>query len=152
MTVMDTEDPALPGDIDEVEAVVACLGDDAALLRQQNPECEIAANMEAAAQLLEKLRAGNAEMAQRALDLADRSMFDLLESEAIAHDEYRTVLGLTNEGQQEVASLAEASEAMQEAVQWLRERGYVEIAEDPSGEYVNVLRRPGEDDNEDMEP
>ena len=54
--------------------------------------------------------------------------------------------------QQEVASLPEASDAMQEAVAWLMERGYVEMAEDPSGQYVNVLRRPGEDDDEDMEP
>lgn len=57
MTVMDNEDPALPDDIDEAEAVIACLGDDAAKLREANAECEIAANMEAAATMLEKLRA-----------------------------------------------------------------------------------------------
>lgn len=39
-----------------------------------------------------------------------------------------------------------------EAGAWLMERGYVEMAEDPSGQYVNVLRRPGEDEDEDMEP
>ena len=92
------------------------------------------------------------DLLTRALRIADSSMFALLESETVAHDEYRTVLGLTNEEQQEVASLPEASEAMQEAVAWLMERGYVEMAEDPSGQYVNVLRRPGEDDDEDMEP
>ena len=92
------------------------------------------------------------DLLTRALRIADSSMFSLLETETVAHDEYRTVLGLTNEEQQEVASLAEASEAMQEAVAWLMERGYVEMAEDPSGEYVNVLRRPGEDDDEDYEP
>ena len=32
------------------------------------------------------------------------------------------------------------------------ERGYVEMAEDPSGQYANVLRRPGEDEDEYMEP
>lgn len=85
---------------------------------------------------------------QRALDIADRAMFSLLESEAVAHDDFRTVLGLTNEAQQEVACLAEASEALQEAVAWLLERGYVEMAEDPSGQYVNVVRRPGEDADE----
>ena len=58
MTVMTHEDPALPeAEIDECEAVMACLGDDAALLRRDNPDCEIAANMDAAADLLEKLRA-----------------------------------------------------------------------------------------------
>ncbi len=91
------------------------------------------------------------DLLTRALRIADSSMFELLETETVAHDEYRTVLGLTNEAQQEVASLAEASEAMQQAVAWLIERGYVEMAEDPSGQYVNVLRRPGEDDDEDLE-
>jgi hypothetical protein len=57
MTVMTGEDPALPeAEIDECEAVIACLGDDAALLRRDNPDCEIAANMDAAADRLEKLR------------------------------------------------------------------------------------------------
>ena len=40
---------------DEVEAVIACLGDDAAALRDGNDENEIAANMERAAELLERL-------------------------------------------------------------------------------------------------
>ena len=58
MTAMDNEDPAVPkAEIDEFEAVIACLDDDAALLRRQNPDCEIAANMEAASDMLEKLRA-----------------------------------------------------------------------------------------------
>jgi hypothetical protein len=58
MTVLIDEDPALPeAEIDECEAVIACLGDDAALLRRENPDCEIAANMDAAADMLEKLRA-----------------------------------------------------------------------------------------------
>ena len=57
MTVMDNEDPATPEDIDEAAAVIACLGDDAALLRATNPECEIAANMEAAATMLEQYHA-----------------------------------------------------------------------------------------------
>jgi hypothetical protein len=58
MTVFVGEDPALPeAEIDECEAVIACLGDDAALLRRDNPDCEMAANMDAAADMLEKLRA-----------------------------------------------------------------------------------------------
>lgn len=39
-------------DREELEAVIACLGDDAATLREQNPECEMAANMDRAAELL----------------------------------------------------------------------------------------------------
>lgn len=42
---------------EEADAVIACLGDDAAKLREDDPECEIAANMEAAAAMLEALRA-----------------------------------------------------------------------------------------------
>ena len=58
MTVLIDEDPALPeAEIDELEAVIACLGDDAALLRRENPYCEMAANMDEAADMLEKLRA-----------------------------------------------------------------------------------------------
>lgn len=57
MTVMDNEDPALPDEVDEAEAVIACLGDDAAKLREANSECEIAANMDAAADMLAALRA-----------------------------------------------------------------------------------------------
>lgn len=39
--------------IEELEAVIACLGDDAAQLRNENPEDERAANMERAAELLQ---------------------------------------------------------------------------------------------------
>ena len=56
MTVMNNEDPAAPDEVDEAEAVIACLGDDAAKLREANSECEIAANMEVAADMLERLR------------------------------------------------------------------------------------------------
>lgn len=45
---------------EEIEAVIACLGDDAASLRQDNPEDERAANMERAAELLEALAASQA--------------------------------------------------------------------------------------------
>lgn len=44
------------------DAVVACLGDDAQMLRLANPECEIAGNMEDAANLIESLRAEVAEL------------------------------------------------------------------------------------------
>lgn len=44
------EMPRMDGET--VESVIACLGDDAATLRDRNPDCEIAANMERAAELL----------------------------------------------------------------------------------------------------
>lgn len=81
----------------------------------------------------------------RAFQIADEAMFERLESECVPSDEYRTVLGLTDEGQQEVKTLAEASSAIQEAYEWLHPRGYVEVGEDKDGEFINVVRRPGED-------
>ena len=72
MTVMSHEDPALPeAEIDECEAVIACLGDDAALLRRDNPYCEIAANMEAAATLLQKVLADFNKSERRAIVFGD---------------------------------------------------------------------------------
>lgn len=50
----------LPPDLHEdIDAIVACLGDDAAMLRDEtgNPEDERAANMDAAAALIERLAA-----------------------------------------------------------------------------------------------
>ena len=44
---------ALEGVREEIEAVIACLGDDAAELHNVNPECEVADNMLRAAELLE---------------------------------------------------------------------------------------------------
>jgi hypothetical protein len=43
------------GHEDDIESVIACLGDDAAGLREENPECEIAKNMEIAAATLRSL-------------------------------------------------------------------------------------------------
>jgi hypothetical protein len=92
------------------------------------------------------------DLLQRALRIADRSMFAVLQSDTVAHDEFRTVLGLTDDTGQEVATLAEASPALQEAVAWLLERDYVQLSEDPSGQYVDVNRRPGEDDDDEADP
>lgn len=46
---------AAEGEPSEIESVIACLGDDAAQLRGENPEDERAANMERAAELLQEL-------------------------------------------------------------------------------------------------
>lgn len=47
---------------EEVEAIVACLGDDAAQLRDENPEDERAGNMDEAASLLERLERANRQL------------------------------------------------------------------------------------------
>jgi len=85
------------------------------------------------------------EQIARAFEIADEAMFELLESECVPHDEFRTVLGLTDDGQLEVKTLAEAAPAIQEAYEWLHPRGYVELGQDKDGEFINVIRRPGED-------
>jgi len=47
-----SREPLTPDSWEEIEAVIACLGDDAAQLREENAEDERAANMERAADLL----------------------------------------------------------------------------------------------------
>jgi hypothetical protein len=81
----------------------------------------------------------------RAFAIADEAMFELLLSEGFSGDEYGTTICLCGEASQEVRSLAEASTAMREAFEWLRQRGYVELGSDGEGEFINVVRRPGED-------
>ncbi len=65
-----------PDKVDAGEALITCLSDDAELLRRANPECEIAANMEAAADMLEKLRA-NEEGAKEAFGAVVQDKRDL---------------------------------------------------------------------------
>lgn len=47
---------------EEVQAVIACLGDDAAQLRDENPEDERAANMDEAADMLRRLSRANQQL------------------------------------------------------------------------------------------
>lgn len=93
-------------------------------------------------------RAVDAEAgAARAFELADAAMYELLLSEAVPYDSPAidaTAFGLVDEASQEVTKLSDASPALREAFEWLRDRGYVELASDDSGEFINVLRRPGE--------
>lgn len=87
------------------------------------------------------------EQIARAFEIADEAMFELLVSEGVPYDSPATdatAFGLADEACQEVTSLAEASTALREAFEWLRQRGYVELGSDSSGEFVNVVRRPGE--------
>lgn len=92
-------------------------------------------------------RNGGAPEVHRAFEIADQAMFELLLSEGALHGNGAdsTVIGFTNEKSTEVMALAEASEAMREAFDWLKDRGYVELDRDGNGEFVSVIRRPGED-------
>lgn len=53
---------------EDIEAVIACLGDDAAQLRDDNPEDERADNMDRAAAMLRELADSNAAVARLLLD------------------------------------------------------------------------------------
>lgn len=53
---------------EDIEAVIACLGDDAAQLRDENPEDERADNMDRAATMLRELADSNAAVARLLLD------------------------------------------------------------------------------------
>lgn len=52
----------------EIDAVIACLGDDAAQLREDNPDDERAENMDRAATLLQQLADDNSAIARILLD------------------------------------------------------------------------------------
>lgn len=83
----------------------------------------------------------------RAFHIADTAMYELLVSEGVPYDSPATdatAFGLTDEACQEVTRLAETSPALREAFEWLKARGYVELASDDAGEFITVLRRPGE--------
>lgn len=83
----------------------------------------------------------------RAFEIADEAMFELLLAHGALHGNGvdSTVIGFTDEAAAEVMSLAEASEAMRGAFEWLKDRGYVELDRDGNGEFISVIRRPGED-------
>lgn len=85
-----------------------------------------------------------ASAAARAFAIADEAMFELLMSEGCLTSIDDTDIGFCNEECEEVSSLAAASAALRETFEWLRERGYVELGRDGDGEFVNVVRRPGE--------
>lgn len=83
--------------------------------------------------------------AREAFRIADRCMFELLTTHCIPQDLSDTALAITNELGDEVRTMADASEAIAEAFNWLEPRGYVSLVADGSGEYIGVNKRPGED-------
>lgn len=82
---------------------------------------------------------------RRAFALADRHCMEVIVSDCIPIDagpSEAQKFALVSERYGEVHKLADASADVREAVDWLRERGCVEMASDEYGEYVQVLRRP----------
>jgi hypothetical protein len=87
------------------------------------------------------------EQIARAFAIADEAMFELLLSEGVLGEggTDATEIGLADEYSLEVDELSKASPALREAFEWLQPRGYVELGQDEHGEYINVIRRPGEE-------
>lgn len=81
----------------------------------------------------------------RGLEIADESMFNVLSSNCVPGDESQTVLGLVSATGSEVKTLSEADPEILEAFDWLRLRGYVDLATDGLGDHIIVMRRPGEE-------
>lgn len=95
---------------------------------------------------LQRMFRNAVDEAARAFEIADEAMFELLLSEGCLSDGIdSTVIGFVDESCSEVHALAEACAAMREAFDWLQPRGYVELGTDQAGEFINVVRRPGEE-------
>lgn|SRR5574341_885023 len=87
------------------------------------------------------------QLVRRAFDIADRHCMEIIVSDCIPIDAgpaEAQKFALVDATFGEVRKLADASADVREAFDWLRERGYVELASDEDGEYVQVLRRPTE--------
>jgi hypothetical protein len=85
------------------------------------------------------------QMAARAFEIADESMTELLLSHGIPDDSLSEggsgLIGLLNENQTEVCTLADADQAIQDAYEWLHARGIAEIFTDADGSeciFLNV--------------
>ncbi|MBK6616298.1 hypothetical protein [Ottowia sp.] len=87
--------------------------------------------------------ANERKMSLRAFEIADESMFELLMAHGSPGGDDESQVGLVDDVQGEVSTLAEASPAIREAVEWLEPRGFVTMRSDGSGQYVAVLKRPG---------
>lgn len=88
----------------------------------------------------------------RAFEIADEAMFEYLHSYGVTGHKDQDVVGFCADGHGEVFTLAEASDELREAVEWLAPRGYVRVEKDERGEFVRVLREPGDQDTSPGEP
>jgi hypothetical protein len=93
----------------------------------------------------------HADATAKAFEIADQAMYEQLESEGVLSSADVGRIGLADDVGLEVPTLALAGRAIRDAVAWLQPRGYVSIASDAHGEYVLVLRVPGETDVDEAE-
>lgn len=84
-------------------------------------------------------------MQATAFEIADKAMWEVLVTECHSLDDLDTVLALCNADGQLVSTLELVSDDLKVAVHWLEARGYVRLARDSSGEFVQVDRRPADE-------
>ncbi len=76
--------------------------------------------------------------AERAFAIADDCMRGLVESEGVKLDETGLLFGLCNDDRAEVQHLADASDALQEAWEWLDSRGLATLVEAVDGDAIRL--------------
>lgn len=72
----------------------------------------------------------------RAFEIADESMASLLRAHTLKCDEFGKLRKPLDDDGAEVATVAEADSATQDAIAWLAERGICEIIDEPGGEVI----------------
>ena len=82
-------------------------------------------------------------MIERAFAIADAQMFIALRSYGMDQESTGRVFSLVRDGKV-VQRLEDAAPELREAVEWLRDRGYVALINDDEGQFVGVLRLPDE--------
>jgi hypothetical protein len=83
------------------------------------------------------------QQCDRAFQIADDAMFELLSSHSIGIPEPGESLIPVDEDSKEVELVDLACPAIVDAVEWLKPRGYVDVVAGPDGnEAILVLRRP----------
>jgi hypothetical protein len=85
------------------------------------------------------------EQIARAFAIADEAMFTRFEryTRCKAPGDYNNLVPLS--ALHTDCTLVEAPMKLREAFEWLRQREYVELGQDKDGEFIHVLRRPGEE-------
>jgi hypothetical protein len=83
---------------------------------------------------------GLSDQISRAFEIADDSMLELLYSHCVQSDK-PSVLYLAGDGQQEVARIEDADQAIRDALEGLEPRGLASLEFDEAGQYIAIHER-----------
>lgn len=79
------------------------------------------------------------DLTQRAFEIADESMVELLRSHAVPIDDEANLYGLVDAHSCEVQTLAQADPAIVDAFDWLQRRQLAELVEDDAGTCIRLI-------------